>query len=111
MKIEIDKDYAIRLKEVYNAIVLESAEKETIAICMRDSGFEVRYMNKMYEFKNGKVPQTELKEDIKPCPFCGDIATGPIPAEIGWWIECESCEYVMDNENKERLIEKWNTRK
>ncbi len=110
MKIEVDLKYNMILKEVYNPIILESADKESITICMRDTGFEVMYMGNMYEFKNGKVPQTKLIEDIKPCPFCNEKPKGPEAADEGWWIECESCEIIMEDNSKRNLIALWNKR-
>ena len=42
--------------------------------------------------------------------FCGKKATGPCPADSDWWIECEVCEIVMDNDSKSELIKAWNKR-
>lgn len=41
MKIEIDEDYTMVLKEVFNSIVLETSEGNRLAICMRDDTFEM----------------------------------------------------------------------
>ncbi len=41
MKIEIDEDYTMVFKEVFNSIVLETSEGNRISICMRDDTFEL----------------------------------------------------------------------
>ena len=41
MKIEIDEDYSMRLKEVFNSVIFETAEGEELIVCMRDGGFEI----------------------------------------------------------------------
>ena len=55
MKIEVEEDYGIVLKEVYNGILLESDSGENFSICMRDSGFEFKYKGQWYEAKEGKI--------------------------------------------------------
>ena len=55
MKIEVGENREIILKEVFNGVLLESADKENFAICMRDSGFEFKYHDIWYEAKNGKL--------------------------------------------------------
>lgn len=41
MRLDVDSDGTIILKEVFNSVVLETAEGNRIAICMRDDGFEI----------------------------------------------------------------------
>ena len=41
IKIETDNHGQIILKEVYNSILLETSEKNQLAICMRDDTFEM----------------------------------------------------------------------
>lgn len=41
MKVDFD-EHGIVLKEVYNGIRLETKEGNTLAICMRDFGFEMK---------------------------------------------------------------------
>lgn len=53
MKIEVDENRDIVLKEVYSGIGLISSDKEFLNICMRDTGFEFNYMGTWYEAKNG----------------------------------------------------------
>jgi len=55
MRIEVEEDYTIKLKEVYNSILLETNSGEMFSICMRDSGFEFYYDGKRYEAKEGNV--------------------------------------------------------
>lgn len=57
MKIEVDNNRQIVLKEVFNGIMLESDDKETFGICMRDSGFEFNYQGLWYSAKQGAVKQ------------------------------------------------------
>jgi len=53
MKIEVDENRGIVLKEVFNGVLLESRDKEQFGICMRDTGFEFEYNGISYEAKNG----------------------------------------------------------
>lgn len=46
MKIELSKDGYIVLKEVYNGIMLETAEGHRLGICMRDDTFEINVLPK-----------------------------------------------------------------
>lgn len=55
MKIEVEENNAIVLKEVYNGIVLKTNDNDEFGICMRDSGFEFRYNGIWYEAKEGVV--------------------------------------------------------
>lgn len=41
MKIDVDKNYNIVLKEIFNGVCLETSEGNQITICMRDDTFEV----------------------------------------------------------------------
>ena len=61
MKIEVDNNRQIVLKEVFSGVLLESRDKEQIGICMRDSGFEITYGDEVYSFQQGTV--TNLTED------------------------------------------------
>jgi len=54
------KDNTIQLEEVFNSIVLKSESGQTMAICMRDNGFEFKYNGIWYEAKDGFI---ELLED------------------------------------------------
>jgi len=67
MKIEVGENSEIIVKEVYNGITLETNSKEKIFICMRDSGFEVNYGGKNYNFKNGEVEQSSCSIICECC--------------------------------------------
>ena len=64
MKIEVNEDGNLVLKEVYNSVSLETNSGEVIHICMRDSGFEFKYEGKWYEAKHGFVIERGSKNII-----------------------------------------------
>ena len=55
MKIEVDKNGNMLLKEVFCAVGFETEKREHFSICMRDSGFEFLYNGVWYEAKNGII--------------------------------------------------------
>lgn len=55
MKITTTENNDIQLEEVFNRIILKTADGEEMAICMRDSGFEFKYQGEMYFAKEGQV--------------------------------------------------------
>jgi hypothetical protein len=55
MKIEINENNVLQLEEVYNAILLKSWSNEKMYVCMRDSGFEIVYENKLIRLQNGEI--------------------------------------------------------
>lgn len=55
MKIEVNENREIILKEVYTGVGLESNDKEFFGICMRDSGFEFIYEGQNYSAKKGII--------------------------------------------------------
>jgi len=65
MKIEIGENREMIIKEVYSGIIFESGDKESLSICMRDSGFEFVYEGYWYEAKGGIVKKmgNEIKID------------------------------------------------
>ena len=69
MKIEVGENNNIILKEVYNSVILETSDGEKLAVCMRDSGFEIDYFTKKismaFEAKNGKVSSFKTSEEVK----------------------------------------------
>ena len=54
MKIRVGEFGELILEEVFNSITLKT-EHEEFAVCMRDSGFEFRYLDKWYEAKDGQL--------------------------------------------------------
>ena len=52
--------------------------------------------------------------ELKPCPFCGDIAIGPErfnkTGRPIWMISCASWCIVMYRATKKEAIEAWNRR-
>lgn len=42
MKVSVDANRNIVLKEVFNSVILETAEGNQLAICMRDDTFEMK---------------------------------------------------------------------
>ena len=46
MKIEVDEERNIVLKNVYNGVLMETSEGNRIGICMRDDTFEINVLPK-----------------------------------------------------------------
>lgn len=57
MKATVNQDNTIQLEEVFNFIILKTADGEEMAICMRDTGFEFKYQGEWYFAKEGHVEQ------------------------------------------------------
>ena len=68
MEIDITEGGLIRLKKIFNSIILETEEGNRFAICMRDSGLEIGISEKdlksaevqkyvWFEAKNGGIKQ------------------------------------------------------
>ncbi len=55
METTVNEDGIIVLSKVYVGIVLETEDKETMSICMRDSGFEFTYMGTKYSAQKGEI--------------------------------------------------------
>ncbi len=66
MKISVDEERNLLLEEVFNSVVLKTADGEEMAICMRDSGFEFKYQDKWYFAKEGYIEpfQTSVRGNI-----------------------------------------------
>lgn len=65
MKLNVNEDRNIELREVFLPLVLITADGEQLSIYMRDSGFEFKYQGKWYSAKGGKVaPFREVKEGV-----------------------------------------------
>ena len=60
MKLSVNEDYSICLEEVFNGIELKAASGESIGICMRDDGFELRIGDNCvtwYSIRHGEINQ------------------------------------------------------
>lgn len=55
MKLDVQEEGLVRLQEVFNPIVLQSENGETLSICMRDGGFEFIYGSVPYSASGGSV--------------------------------------------------------
>ena len=55
MKLTTTENNEIQLEEVFNSIILKTADGEEMAICMRDTGFEFKYQGEWYFAKQGQV--------------------------------------------------------
>jgi hypothetical protein len=53
--ISVDQDGTIVLEKVFLGILLQTEAGEQFGICMRDSGFEFKYMGEWWEAKEGIV--------------------------------------------------------
>ena len=52
-----------------------------------------------------------MTDELKPCPFCGGVATIETRGTTGvYWIRCFECEALTCCTDKEHAIEAWNTR-
>jgi len=73
MKLKAESYDTIVLEEVYNPVTFISGDKEKLSVVMRDSGFEVWYLDKTdgeyhtYEFKNGNVRRMKELNKGKKC--------------------------------------------
>jgi len=55
VKLEVNENSEIILKEVYSGIGFVSDAGEELNICMRDSGFEIFYEGYWWEAKEGEI--------------------------------------------------------
>ena len=68
---------------------------------------------------NRLIQVTGMTEELKPCPFCGDLVeinfqrlrSPHIPRTV-YFIYCATClqEFFYSSVNKNKIIDKWNTR-
>jgi len=67
MKISVNENNNIEFEEIYTPISFKTRDGETLAITMRDSGFEFFYQDEWYCAKNGKVNKytTKYTKNIK----------------------------------------------
>jgi len=67
MKLDIDEQGMISVKEVYNTIRFISDDGVELFLCMRDGGYEFKYGGRWYRVNNGKVlpmPKQDLIKNI-----------------------------------------------
>lgn len=57
MKISVDENRDIILRQVFLAVGLITEDGEEFSICMRDTGFEFQYAGIRYEAKEGELKQ------------------------------------------------------
>ena len=55
MEVNIGEEGQVILSKVYEGITLETNDKETMSICMRDSGFEFTYEGIKYSAQKGVI--------------------------------------------------------
>lgn len=71
MKIDVTEDSVIRLTEVYNGVLFEADKDETLAVCMRDGGFEIGISGlgdkkpTWYVIKGGEISLLARPEDME----------------------------------------------
>lgn len=62
MKINISEDGYVELCDVYNPVYLKTDDGEQMNICMRDSGFEFEYMDKIYSAQEGIIKRRVIEK-------------------------------------------------
>lgn len=72
MKIEVDEDRGIVLKEVYSGISMETSEGNKIGICMRDDTFEINVMPKGVHTGNWWRPDMQTGLFVSDREECSD---------------------------------------
>lgn len=65
MRIIVEQDGTIQLREVYNTINLKTAEGELFSICMRDGGFEFEYQGQKYSAVEDVLKPVHYKSVIE----------------------------------------------
>lgn len=53
MELQIIEGNHIELRKVFTGVTFRTEDDETLDVCMRDTGFEIRYNRTWYELKNG----------------------------------------------------------
>ena len=71
MKIDVDEERNIRLKEVYSGVLLETSEGNQLGVCMRDDTFELTIpkLDKYYtiDMKTGNMIDLNKLNSIVGC--------------------------------------------
>ena len=65
MKLEINENREIVLKEVFSGVLLETTDGEYMGICMRDTGFEFNYNGDWYSAQNGRIKEIESDDRVE----------------------------------------------
>ena len=55
MKIEVNENREIVLKEVFSGVGFVSPDDEELGVCMRDGGYEIYYNGKRWRLCKGEV--------------------------------------------------------
>lgn len=55
MRVLVEQDGTIQLREVFNSVNFKTAEGELFSVVMRDGGFELEYQGQRYSAKGGKL--------------------------------------------------------
>jgi hypothetical protein len=71
MEITVGENNTLNITKVFNGVKFITDKKETLFICMRDSGFEFTYNNVKYEAKDNIIKKVENKEIGEPFE-CGN---------------------------------------
>jgi hypothetical protein len=66
MEIIVGENNTLNITKVFNGVKFITDKKETLFICMRDSGFEFTYNDVKYEAKNNIISKVENKEIKNP---------------------------------------------
>lgn len=49
-------------------------------------------------------------EELKPCPFCGGVASLCYEEDEGVYVKCTGCQIKIEFATNEEAIEAWNRR-
>jgi hypothetical protein len=63
MKIEVDEERNIILKQVYNGVGFISPDGEKFNICMRDGGYEFSYQGAWFRAVGGKIEPMSISTE------------------------------------------------
>lgn len=67
MEIDVDESGQVRLKKVFNPIILKTEEGNSLSLCMRDGDFEIRASEGTRVFLTlGGVPVEYSSDKIDP---------------------------------------------
>ncbi len=66
MRLTVDSQGDILLEKVFSGVSFKTAAGETLAVCMRDAGFEVNYQGRWWSLQNGSVQPLHVVEATAP---------------------------------------------